>query len=199
MPADSTETVVEHSARLQPSINLHAPITAFYVQLLWYPMYYPGGMNSRVSPVQWSKPHSILAPTQDSNPGGRIQSHKRWPLHYHCTLKSAAHGDVVVPSHRTDWGLRSFAVVRLAPAVGMFCLLFWGLPLSVYICLRNTWKHIYLVQRTGDRAPTFEFVSHIRPSVSARGLRDLVVLSSFNYSFTNATVIKCSSIKWINK
>ena len=25
-------------------------------------------------------------------------------------LRSAAHGDTVVPSHRTDWGLRSFAV-----------------------------------------------------------------------------------------
>ena len=25
-------------------------------------------------------------------------------------LRSAAHGDIVVPSHRTDWGLRSFAV-----------------------------------------------------------------------------------------
>ena len=49
-------------------------------------MYYPEGMKARVSPVQWSKPNSILAPTQDSNPGGRIQNHKRWPLHYHCTL-----------------------------------------------------------------------------------------------------------------
>ena len=29
MPDDATERVVEHSARLQPSINLHAPITAF--------------------------------------------------------------------------------------------------------------------------------------------------------------------------
>ena len=55
-----------------------------YVQLLWYPMYYPEGMKARVSPVQWSKPYS-KAPTQDSNPGGRIQNHKRWPLHYHCT------------------------------------------------------------------------------------------------------------------
>ena len=45
----------------------------------------PEGMKARVSPVQWSKPHSISAPTQDSNPGGRIQNHKRWPLHYHCT------------------------------------------------------------------------------------------------------------------
>ena len=25
-------------------------------------------------------------------------------------LRSAAHGDIVVPSHRTDWGLKSFAV-----------------------------------------------------------------------------------------
>ena len=25
-------------------------------------------------------------------------------------LRSAAHCDIVVPSHRTDWGLRSFAV-----------------------------------------------------------------------------------------
>ena len=61
------------------------PSYSLYVQLLRYPMYYPEGMKARVSPVQWSKPNSILAPTQDSNPGGRIQNHKRWPLHYHCT------------------------------------------------------------------------------------------------------------------
>ena len=36
-------------------------------------------------PVQWSKPHSILAPTQDLKQGSRIPNHKRWPLHYHCT------------------------------------------------------------------------------------------------------------------
>ena len=44
---------------------------SLYVQLLLYAMYFPGGMKARVSPVQWSKPYSILAPTQDSNPGGR--------------------------------------------------------------------------------------------------------------------------------
>ena len=47
-------------------------------------MYYPEGMKARVGPVQWSKPNSILAPSsppsQDSNSGGRIQNHKRWPL-----------------------------------------------------------------------------------------------------------------------
>ena len=52
MPDDATEGVAEHSSKLQPSINLHAPVTALYVQLLWYPMYYPGGMKARVSPVQ---------------------------------------------------------------------------------------------------------------------------------------------------
>ena len=65
--------------------QLACPSYSLYVQLLWYPMYYPGGMKARVGPVQWSKPYSILAPTQDSNPGGRIQNHKWWPLHYHCT------------------------------------------------------------------------------------------------------------------
>ena len=29
MPADITKTVAKHSAKLQPSINLHAPVTAF--------------------------------------------------------------------------------------------------------------------------------------------------------------------------
>ena len=74
--------------RKAATINQFAcPSYSLYVQLFWYPMYYPRGMKARVSPVQWSKPYSILAPTQDSNPGGRIQNHiKRWPLHYHCTL-----------------------------------------------------------------------------------------------------------------
>ena len=72
--------------RKAATINqLACPSYSLYVQLLWYPTYYPWGMKARVSPVQWSKPYSILAPTQDSNPGGRIQNHKRWPLHYHCT------------------------------------------------------------------------------------------------------------------
>ena len=29
MPDDATEGVAEHSSRLQPTINLHAPVTAF--------------------------------------------------------------------------------------------------------------------------------------------------------------------------
>ena len=48
-------------------------------------MYYPEGMKARVCPVQWSKPNSILAPTQDSNPGGRIQNHKLPLQHFRQT------------------------------------------------------------------------------------------------------------------
>ena len=36
-------------------------------------------------------------------------------------LRSAAHGDIVVPTHRTDWGSRSLR--WWDPAVGMLCLL----------------------------------------------------------------------------
>ena len=49
--------------RKAATINqLACPSYSLYVQLLWYPMYYPGGMKARVGPVQWSKPNSILAP-----------------------------------------------------------------------------------------------------------------------------------------
>ena len=61
MPADTTETVAEHSARLQPSINLHAPVTAFMFGCSGTDVL-PVGMKARVSPVQRSKPYNILAP-----------------------------------------------------------------------------------------------------------------------------------------
>ena len=49
----------------------------------------PKGMKAPVSPVQWSRPYSILlASTQDSNLDGRIRNHKRWPPNYYCTLIS---------------------------------------------------------------------------------------------------------------
>ena len=73
------------------------------------------------------------------------------------TLRSAAaHGDIVVPSHRTDWGLRSFA---------------WYDPSSwtvLAVGLRSSssgldtfaqhLKHISMVQRIHAWARTFEFV-----------------------------------------
>jgi hypothetical protein len=48
---------------------------------------------------------------------------------------SAAHYVTVVPSHRTDWGTRSFAVA----GPGMFCLLIRrDLRLLAWILLQNT-------------------------------------------------------------
>ena len=64
MPDDATEGVVEHNSRLQPSINLHAPVTAFMFSCC-IPMYYPKGIKARVSPVQSIEPRRILVPTWD--------------------------------------------------------------------------------------------------------------------------------------
>ena len=46
MPDDATEGGTEHSPRLQPSIDLHARVTAFIFSLLWYPVYYPERMKA---------------------------------------------------------------------------------------------------------------------------------------------------------
>ena len=43
MPDDATEGVAELSSRLQPSINLYVPVTAFSTGLV--SMYYPKGMK----------------------------------------------------------------------------------------------------------------------------------------------------------
>ena len=77
------------------------------------------------------------------------------------TLRSAAHGDIVVPSHRTDWGLRSFAMA----GPSSWNVLPVGLRSSSYglhtFAKHLKLKHIYLVSRTHDRARTFEFVLHL--------------------------------------
>ena len=70
--------------KLQPSINLHAQLQPLCSADL-VPNVLPRRDEGSGKPVQWSKPYGISAPTQDSNPGGRIQNYKRWPLHYHCT------------------------------------------------------------------------------------------------------------------
>ena len=56
----------EHSSKLQLSIRF-TPSRCLDVRQDWYPMYYPGGIKARVSPVQSIEPHSILAPTRDLN------------------------------------------------------------------------------------------------------------------------------------
>ena len=76
-------------------------------------------------------------------------------------LRSAAHGDIVVPSHRTDWGLGFFAVAGLSS---------WNvLPVDLRpssFGLETFAKHLkthlfgLTYCRTLDRARTFEFVLH---------------------------------------
>ena len=88
-------------------------------------------------------------------------------LAYYCTstylvpgrsaLGSAAHGDIVVPSHRTDcMGFEIFcdSWPQQLECFDCWCeVFFFGLdPFAKHL------KHIYLVQRAHDRAHIFEFI-----------------------------------------
>ena len=44
-----------------------------------------------------------IGPTQDSNPDGRIQNHKQWPLHYHCTHYGHLSWEESQGSSRQTW------------------------------------------------------------------------------------------------
>ena len=148
MPDDATEGVP--NTALGCTINQFAcPSYSLCVQLLWYPMYYPGGMKARVSPVKWSKPYSILAPTRDSNPGGRIQNHKRWPLHYHCTQCSGIYHCTIHPIQsiliHNDWTVKTLLSCNF-PFSSQLHIQFKSIFASTYIqymCLEsryNSWR-----------------------------------------------------------
>ena len=77
MPDDTTEPVAEHSARLQPSINLHAPVTAFMFSCSGTQCtIYPEGMKARVSPVGYisdtarNRTHNLFRPKREPIPLG---------------------------------------------------------------------------------------------------------------------------------
>ena len=63
MPNDATEGVAEHSPRLQPSINLHAPVTAFMFSCSGTDILHRRDEGSD-EPVQSLEPHRISAPTR---------------------------------------------------------------------------------------------------------------------------------------
>ena len=67
MPDDATESVTKNSFLGCRHQSTCMPSYSLYIQLLWYPMYYPGEMKARVSPVQSIEPHRMLASNQDSN------------------------------------------------------------------------------------------------------------------------------------
>ena len=85
MPADTTEGVAKHSTRLQPSINLHAPVTAFMFSCSGTQCTTPEGWRLGWALCSDQSLKVYWPPTQDPNPGGRNQNHKWWSLHYHCT------------------------------------------------------------------------------------------------------------------
>ena len=47
MPYDATEGVAKHFSWLQPSFNLHAPVTAFMFSCSVAQVYFPEGMKAR--------------------------------------------------------------------------------------------------------------------------------------------------------
>ena len=62
-----TDDATEPSPRLQPSINLHASVTALIPAAL-VSMYYPEEMKAQVNHVQSIEPHETLPPNWDLNP-----------------------------------------------------------------------------------------------------------------------------------
>ena len=97
MPADATETVAEHRARLQPSSSLHAPVAAFF-------MFNCSGTDALPRrDVGSGKPCAVIEASyyivychwpplriRTRVADFKIISAKRWlllgPLHFHCTL-----------------------------------------------------------------------------------------------------------------
>ena len=59
-------------------------------------------------------------------------------------LRSAAHGNIVVPSHRTDWSLRSFAVAGPQQLECFTSVRFISSSFGLDTFARHL-KHIYLV------------------------------------------------------
>ena len=116
-----SEGVVEHSFLGCSHQSTCMPSYSLYVQLLWYPMHYSGGRKAGVSPVQWSEPHSILTPTQDSNPGGRFRimssdhytTTAQWLMTWHCDddVTSGVTFDIV--------GLGKLSLGKLSPGLGL--------------------------------------------------------------------------------
>ena len=89
--------------------------------------------------VQWSQPYSTLAPTQDSNPGGLIQNHKRWPRTalYYCST--------------TDFDLHRSSGFQIT--CGSFAILS-----KAYVCLST--HHEWRYKEVNETFPRVKKQSH---------------------------------------
>ena len=76
MPDDATEGVAEHKSRLQ-SQSICMPLLQLLCSAALVPNVLPRRDESSGKPCAVIKALYYFSPTQDSNPGGRIQYHKR--------------------------------------------------------------------------------------------------------------------------
>ena len=61
------------------------PLKVYLNTALCKPQLQPSCSAALVPNLQPQRDENSGKPTQDSNPGDRIQNHKQWPQHYHCT------------------------------------------------------------------------------------------------------------------
>ena len=147
------QSVLNSAARLIFGLKRFDHITPALMDLHWLP--YPQRITYKLCMIMFECLRGFVPAyladycTSTSSVSGRS------------ALRSAAHGDIVVPSHRTDWGLRSFAVAGLSSCnalpVGLRSSSF---DLDTFVKHLKTHLHLYLVQRTHDRARTVEYVLH---------------------------------------
>ena len=95
IPDDATESVTKHSTKLQPTINLHAPVTIFVFSISG-PEVLPqmdegSGKPSAVVPSAAIEPYSILAPTQVRTQTQVAGFEIRSSNHFATTASTTAH------------------------------------------------------------------------------------------------------------
>ena len=143
------QSVLNSAARLIGGLKSLDHISPVLIVLHWLP--YPQRINNKVCMQIFeclsglASAYHVAFCSQGSAVSGRS------------TLRSAVRGDLVVPSHMTDWGLRAFAVA------GPSC---WNeLPVDLRdmavgpaTFAKHSKTHLFRVVFFPDRVRTFEFV-----------------------------------------
>ena len=140
--------MLNSAARLIRGLKRFDHISPVLIELHWLP--YPQRVKYKVCMLMF-KCLKGLAPayrvsfyTKGSAVSGRS------------ALKSAVRGDLVVPSHRTDWGLKAFAVAGLS-CWNVLPVELRDLTVSPAPFAKHLRTHLFRVVFS-DKARTFEFV-----------------------------------------
>ena len=102
LPWSRLQSVLNSAARLIRGLKRFDHISPFLIELHWLP--YPQHVKYKVWMLMFkclkglASAYLVAFCTKGSAVSGRS------------ALRSAVRGDLVVPSHRTDWGLKAFAV-----------------------------------------------------------------------------------------